>query len=96
MDRRQFLKTNGVLAAGMLALPTMIPSSALGLDGVVAPLTDARRRALGSPLPAGHPASMYGRAGGLTQLKQLDPLPGSSLERGIYLGTKWGDGRFFR
>ncbi len=37
MNRRQFLKTNGALAAGTLALPTIIPSSALGLDGVVAP-----------------------------------------------------------
>ena len=37
MNRRQFLKTNGALAAGTLALPTIIPSSALGLDGAVAP-----------------------------------------------------------
>lgn len=37
MNRRQFLKTNGALATGVLAMPTIIPSSALGLDGVVAP-----------------------------------------------------------
>ena len=37
MNRRQFLRTNAALATGAIALPTIIPSSALGLDGAVAP-----------------------------------------------------------
>ena len=36
-NRRQFLKGALAAAGGCLALPTLIPSSALGRDGAVAP-----------------------------------------------------------
>ena len=35
--RRQFLKTSAAVTGGAIAAPTIIPSSALGLDGAVAP-----------------------------------------------------------
>ena len=35
--RRQFLKTSATVTGGAIAAPTIIPSSALGLDGAVPP-----------------------------------------------------------
>src|SRR5215207_9451318 len=36
-SRRQFLKQAGAIAAGAVAFPYIVPSSALGKDGAVAP-----------------------------------------------------------
>ena len=37
IHRRTFLKDSFAAAAGLVAMPTIIPSSALGLGGAVAP-----------------------------------------------------------
>ncbi len=46
-NRREFAKTAAVAGAGVLAAPTIIPSSALGLDGAVAPSERIRLGGIG-------------------------------------------------
>ena len=75
-DRRTFLK-HALAAGGAAAFPAIIPSSALGLDGAVAPSNRLVGIAIGMggrgcPHPRGRVASPFAAAGQRIALRRVD------------------------